>query len=348
MDRELARILDANFNRAREGLRVAEEFARFVVQDRRLTEAAKGFRHELADAARTIDPDGELLGARDTAGDLGTTLATPGESARGSPGEVATTAAKRVGEALRVLCEYAKVIDPVTAGRLDQLRYRFYDWERSLAGAADRRRFERVRLYLLLTAGYCRDGDWRSAAESAIAGGVDAIQLREKDLGDGEFLDRAAWLAARCRDAGVLCVINDRADVARLVDADGVHVGRWDLPVPAARRIVKVSQFVGTSTHNPDELAAAITAGADYVAIGPMFASATKPAYRVAGPAYAADAIDRLDAAGIPHVAVGGITAENVGELLAVGVRRIAVCQAILRADDVAAATRALKSRLPS
>ncbi|MDD4890522.1 MAG: thiamine phosphate synthase [Phycisphaerae bacterium] len=347
MERELARILDANFNRAREGLRVAEEYARFVIEDTRLAGQAKQFRHELADAARRIDPAaGELLGARDTAGDVGAAVHTESESARASAADVATAAAKRVGEALRVLCEYAKVVDAPTAAGMDQLRYRFYDWEKWLSGAADRRRIARASVYLLLTGRHCPRGDWQSAARAAIAGGADVIQLREKDLDDGELLRRAHWLVEICRAAGVLSVINDRPDIARLSDADGVHVGTTDLPVAAVRRIVKPSQFVGTSTHAVDQLEDAIAAAPDYVALGPMFPTATKPDYAVAGPQYAAAALARLDALGLPHVAVGGITLENVAQLAALGVRRVAVCSAIQSAPDIAAATRAFKAAM--
>lgn len=348
MDREIARILDANFNRAREGLRVAEEFARFVIEHRPLAEQAKGFRHELADLARRLDPEGELLAARDTAGDLGTTLSADGEATRASAGQVATVAAKRVGEALRVLCEYAKVVDAALAGRLDQLRYRFYDWEKHLASAATRPTFAGVRVYLLLSECFCRGGDWRGAAVAAIEGGVGAIQLREKELEGGELLDRARWLVETCRRAGVLTIINDRPDIARLCDADGVHLGQGDLPVAAGREVLKSHQSIGVSTHNAGELERAIAAGPDYVAVGPMFSTKTKPQYGVSGPDYAKSAIDRLAAAGIPHVAVGGITADRVAELRAAGVRCVAVCQGILSASDVPAATRALDAALTS
>lgn len=344
MERDLARILDANFNRAREGLRVAEEYARFVVEDLRLAGQAKHFRHALAAAATALDPRGEMLFARDTAGDVGTTLA--GTSARLSAADVATAAAKRVGEALRVLCEYAKPVNLAVAAELDQVRYRFYDWEKTVAGAADRRRFARVRLYLLLTAQYCRTGDWQATARAAIDGGVDAIQLREKDLDDSDLLARASWLADTCRAAGVLSIVNDRPDIAWLSRVDGVHVGRRDMPVSAARRIVQPQQLIGTSTHSPGELDEALACGPDYVALGPMFASCVKPDYGVAGVGYARPAIAKLDAAGVPHVAIGGITVENVGQLAAAGVRCVAACTAILAADNVAAAARSIKSSL--
>lgn len=346
MERSLARILDANFNRAREGLRVVEEFARFAADDARLAESVKRMRHELADAARRLDPAGTMIESRDTAGDVGAALHTDSESRRGSPADVATAAAKRVGEALRVLCEYAKLTDPAVAAGLDALRYRFYDWEKWLAGAADRRRIARARVYLLLTADCCRGGDWQAATRAAIDGGVDVIQLREKNLDGGELLNRAGWLAETCRSAGVLSVINDRPDIARLAGADGVHVGRSDLPVSAVRGIIRPTQFVGVSTHAMDQLDEAIAVGPDYVAMGPMFATTTKPDYAVAGPEYAAAALPRLAAAGLPHVAVGGVSLDNVAQLVERGVRCVAVCSAILRTDDVAAATRQFKSRL--
>jgi thiamine-phosphate pyrophosphorylase len=345
MQPEIARILDANLNRAREGLRVAEDFARFVVEDRRLAEQAKLFRHALADAARALEASGgkPLLSARDTAGDVGTDIRTDSEVTRAAPAAVATAAAKRVGEALRVLCEFAKLAEPRVAEQLDQLRYRFYDWEKWLATAGDRGRIRRAKVYLLLSQRLCRGGDWRSAARAAIDGGVDVIQLREKDLPDGQLLDRAAWLVELCRAAGVLSVINDRPDIAKLAGADGVHVGRDDLPAPAARRIVRATQFVGTSTHAPDQLEDAIAANADYIALGPMFPTSTKPDYAVAGVEYARAGIARLDGLGIPHVAVGGITPANAAQLAAAGVRCVAVSSAILCAEDIPAAVRAIR-----
>jgi len=348
MQTEIARMLDANLNRAREGLRVAEDFARFVVEDRRLAEQAKLFRHALADAARTLEAAGResLLAARDTAGDVGAAVRTESETTRAAPADVAAAAAKRVGEALRVLCEFAKLANPAVAEQLEQLRYRFYDWEKWLASAGDRGRIRRARVYLLLTQRLCRGGDFQSAARVAIDAGIDAIQLREKELPDGQLLDRAAWLVELCRPAGVLSVINDRPDIARLAGADGVHVGRDDLPVPAARRIVRPTQFIGTSTHAPDQLEDAIAAGADYVALGPMFPTTTKPQYAVAGVDYARAAVARLDGLGVPHVAVGGINPDNAARLAAAGVRCVAVSSAILGAHDIAAAVRAIRAAL--
>ena len=377
MHRDLARILDANFNRAREGLRVAEEFARFVVEDAALAEQARQFRHDLAGIAARLDPTGRLLvEARDTAGDVGTAAQTTSPASRQSANEVATAAAKRVGEALRVLCEYAKAagsvpvrssgggegtpygvttnssealptdkMNPIPV-ELDRMRYRFYDWEKSLAGAADRGRIRRAGLYLLLTQSACRDRAWKAAARAAIDGGADVIQLREKDLPDSERLDRAAWLAELCREANVLCVVNDRPDIARLAGADGVHVGQADLPIAAVREIIKPSQFVGVSTHSPEQLAAAITAGPDYIALGPAFATSTKPDYAVAGIETVRAGVARLAELNIPHVAVGGITLGNVRQLVEAGVRCVAVCSAILSAEDIALACQQFKQAL--
>lgn len=348
MQPEVARILDANFNRAREGLRVAEEFARFIAEDRRLAEQAKIFRHTLAAAARRLESAGKnlLLECRDTAGDVGTALKTDSEFSRPSADAVAAAAAKRVGEALRVLCEYTKLVEPTVAAELENLRYRFYDWEKWLVTASDRRRIRVARVYLLLSENLCPDGDWQAAARAAIDAGVDVVQLREKRLADTELLARAQWLVEQCKANGVLSIINDRPDIARLVNSDGVHIGRDDLPVWAARKIVRPTQLIGTSTHSAGELTDAITAGADYVALGPMFASTTKPEYGVAGLAYAQLGLGRLAKAGIPHVAIGGITQANVAELAAIGIRCVAMSSGLLSAADLAAAVRAVKSAL--
>jgi len=338
MDPRVARILDANLNRAREALRVMEDYARFALDDRAGSESVKRLRHALADCAGTLPADA-LLTARDTPGDVGTRITTESERRRADARAVCTAAAKRLPEALRTLEEYAKTQDPQLAGRFEALRYRAYELEARLLLGADRTaRFARVNLYVLITASLCR-GDWLATAKQAIDGGAGCLQLREKDLPDRQLLERAKRLVELCRSRNVLCIVNDRPDIALLSDADGVHVGQDDLTVSDARRIVGADRLVGISTHDPAQFRAALETQSDYIAVGPMYPSPTKPQEHVPGPALLEEAVAGTER---PVVAVGGITPPRVPELIAAGGRCICVCSAVLEAPDVARAARAL------
>ena len=344
MTGELIRIIDANFNRSREALRVMEEYARFVLEDQAATEALKSLRHELTETIEALLPTEELLAARDTPGDVGTALSAPAERRRADAGAVFTAAAGRLAESLRALEEYGKVIDPAAAARLEACRYRGYELGKRLSFVGRRHeRLRQARLYLLVTASLCR-GDWLETIAQVAQAGADVVQLREKDLEDGELLRRAQRAAQVCRDSDTLFILNDRPDIARLCQADGVHLGQDDLPVAAVRRIVGPDMLVGLSTHNPAQLAEALRQEPDYLAVGPMFASETKPQDHIAGPELLAQAAGQTD---LPIVAIGGINAGNLGQLQPGRRFCAAVCSAVISQPDPAAVTTELLSLLP-
>jgi thiamine-phosphate pyrophosphorylase len=197
---------------------------------------------------------------------------------------------------------------------------------------------QHLQLYLLFTPGLCRHDAWWTL-EEAIAGGVDLVQWRVKDR-DRDGLDRCLAL---CATHGVPVVVNDDVELAAATDAAGAHVGQHDLPPAEARRRLRRDQWLGVSTHDVDEFERAITAGADHVGFGPMFATTTK-GYAAGQPQGALRAI--LGRAPVPVYAIGGITADNVGRVLGEGATRIAVSAAILATDDPRAAARALASCL--
>jgi thiamine-phosphate pyrophosphorylase len=328
---ELFRIIDANFNRSREALRVLEEYARFALDDRSATEALKLLRHELTEAVGGLLPAEQRLAARDAAGDVGAEVTVPAELRRPDMGAVLDAAAGRLAESLRVLEEYGKVIEPAVATRFEACRYRCYEIGQKLAFAGRRhRRMGEARLYVLVTEALCR-GDWLRTVEQVARAGADVIQLREKGLPDGELLRRADQAAEVCRENDTLLVVNDRPDIAKLCRADGVHLGQGDLPASAARRIVGPEMLVGLSTHNRRQLAEAVKQRPDYLAVGPMFASPTKPQACLAGPELLAHALAQTD---LPVVAIGGITADNVDQLRPARACCIAVCSAVLAHPD--------------
>lgn len=332
------RIIDANLNRAREALRVVEEHARFVIEDAVLSADVKQTRHDLR-AAVPQALAGKLPAARDIVGDVGARVTTEAESSRASTGDVAIAACKRATEALRAIEEYAKLEDAAFAAAIEAIRYRAYDLERRLAitaSAADR---IPSGVYALLTEAHCR-GDWRQAADALIAGGAKIIQLRERNLPDVELLVRAKWLVDRCRAAGVLSIINDRADIAAASGADGVHLGQDDLPVSAARRILSAGKIVGISTHTRKQAEAAIRLAPDYIAVGPMFATETKPQDHIAGP----ETLREVRAmTALPLVAIGGVTPENADEPVSSGANLVCACSALTMTGNVKESTIALR-----
>lgn len=181
---------------------------------------------------------------------------------------------------------------------------------------------------------------------AALAAGVDVVQLRLKDAADDDaILREAAVVRAACTEAGALFVLNDRPDLVAAAGADGVHVGQDDVPVAQARVLVGPDRIVGLSTHSPEQLAAAAGAdgGVDYVGVGPVHATPTKPGRAAVG----LDLVRHAAAhAALPWFAIGGIDVANAGAVRAAGATRIAVVRAITEAADPAAATRALRAAL--
>ncbi len=365
----ILRILDANFNRAREGLRVIEDFVRFGLDDADLSAALKSIRHDFSLATQPLAD--RAIPHRDVSGDVGTQIAMPSETARESERQLVVANCKRLGESLRSIEEHAKLIDPSLAATVEQLRYRFYTVEATIAQRLRplATRFAQVRLYVLITEEACRvrrdegggtrdeggvgqfipppsalipSRDWLACARLAIAGGADCLQLREKNMDGGELLRRARLLVELCRQHDVLCIINDRADIAVLSDADGVHVGQSDLSVRDVRRIVG-DKLVGVSTHEIAHARKAVEDGADYIGVGPIFKSPTKPREFVAGLEYARQVASQIR---IPAVGIAGIRIENLESVLAAGLKAVAVTQAVVGAEDVESAAASFKYKM--
>jgi thiamine-phosphate pyrophosphorylase len=328
---DAARVLDADANRAREALRVVEDYCRFVLDDAFLSNECKQLRHDLTDALGLVR-DLDLLAARDTGHDVGTTLSTPAEQSRQSLAEVAQANLKRLQEALRSLEEFGKLYGAYLGERLEQLRYRAYTLERALLlNAPARARLRGVRLCVLVSGAACTAAlDWTIA--EAAAGGAGMIQLREKNLSDRALLERARQVRHWTRKAGVLFIVNDRPDIARLAEADGVHLGQDDVPIQQARRILGGEALVGVSTHNLEQFRQAVRDGASYVGVGPAFPSGTKQFEALAGLEYIRQVVQ--EGSTVPAFVIGGVIPETVAAAAAAGAKRIAVGQAVCAADD--------------
>lgn len=345
----LSRIIDANLNRAREALRVAEDIARFSLDDADLTHSLKALRHDLvaASAALPLDPL-QRLAHRDTPADVGTSITTPEEMSRQGIAHIAQAACARLSEALRSLEEASKALPngQRSAKLFEQLRYRAYELEKRLLSSLPTGRARQWRLCVLVTQALCTHHPWDRVASLAIDASADCLQLREKSLPDADLLARARHLVslARAAPSRPAVIINDRPDIALLSGADGVHLGQTDLPIADVRALAGHRLLVGLSTTNLDQARAARRAGADYLGLGPMFHSTTKHKDHLAGPAYLRTFLADPDLASLPHLAIGGITPDNVATLRDAGCRGVAVSSAVCSAPDPAAACRLLLS----
>ncbi|QDT65727.1 thiamine phosphate synthase [Calycomorphotria hydatis] len=343
IDSSVWRILDAAANRCREGLRVLEDYARFVLDDAHLSRIAKEQRHELSDALQLL-PSTQLIFSRNTTEDVGTGISLDSEQTRETIPHLVTANAKRVQEALRTLEEYGKTMDDRFSRRMEALRYLSYTLERALFCTVERNRLLAThRLYLLLPGSGSSQFDPLDLAKVAIAGGVDVIQLREKELPDGELIAVAHELRALTRATDTLLIINDRPDIAAAVGADGVHLGQDDLSIRDARRILGTGKLIGRSTHTIEQARQAVLSGADYLGVGPTFPSTTKSFEEYAGLDFVRQVAAEIQ---LPWFAIGGINENNLNEVINAGAKRVAVSGAILNAESRLTATQQLKQEL--
>jgi thiamine-phosphate pyrophosphorylase len=341
---DLARVVDAAANRAREGLRVVEDYCRFVLDDAFLCGELKRLRHDLTAALAGFAP-ALLLAARETERDVGTAITTEAEQSRYSLLEVAQINLKRLQEALRSLEEFGKLSGGRTGAALERVRYQAYTLERAVVlGTTARQRLAQARLYVLLSAKQCA-GSLERTVQEAAAGGAHVIQLREKGLSERELLERAREVRRWARAAGVLFIVNDRPDIARLVEADGAHLGQDDLPVKEARRILGPDALIGVSTHNLDQVRRAILDGAGYIGVGPTFPSGTKDFATLGGLEFVRATLAETT---LPAFVIGGVNLRTIGAAVAAGARRVAVIQAIAQADDPRSAAAQLLFALDS
>ncbi len=197
-------------------------------------------------------------------------------------------------------------------------------------------------LYVVTDAGLSRGRSHLAVIEAAIAGGATVVQYREKAAATRQMIAEAQALRELTRRVGVPLIVNDRLDVALAIDADGVHVGQDDMPAALARRLIGPDKILGVSTANLAEAMQAVQDGADYLGVGPVLATPTKPD---AAPPIGMDGLREICRhVPIPVVAIGGINATNAADAIAAGAQGIAVVSAVVAAEDVATAARQLRA----
>jgi thiamine-phosphate pyrophosphorylase len=338
------RVLDANFDRCLEGIRVLEDTARFVLDDAAASEALRDARHQVMHALAPVDR--ELVAARRSAADVGATPLLP-EEPRAALYDVVRANAKRAEEALRVLEEYARL--PEVAGRVDvaplkTARYALYQAEHLLTGRLSRSdRSAAIRgVYLIIDPTLTGGRPELQVAEAALKGGVTAIQWRDKHREKGLQLPILKELKVLCGRYGALLFTNDHPDLGMAAGADGVHVGQKDLPLAAVRAMTPADFLIGTSNATADEAAASDHDGADYIAVGAIYATTSKDDTRPAG----LETLAKVRAlTKRPIVAIGGVNAGNIAPVIAAGADAVAVISAVAMAVDVEAAARELTTK---
>ena len=335
----VARLIDANLDRAREGLRVIEDWCRFGLDRDDFVRPLKDWRQQLGEHHHD-----RYRQARSTATDRAAGLSHPAQARRSSVTAIIKANASRVQEALRVLEEFGRNTDPELAQAAAEIRYCLYDLEvRVLEACGHQYRLQQLeQAKLCLITDPDRDNNLERllhGVEAALSAGVNLVQFRRKQGTDQQRLLEAKALANLCRRFEALFIINDRIDLALLVDADGVHLGQDDLPLAEARQLIGPGRLLGRSTHNLDQLLMAQQEGADYVGVGPVFPTQTKPERTPAGLSWVQEASQH---ASLPWFAIGGIDSQTICSVCSAGAERVAVVSAIMGSNDPAEASRIL------
>jgi len=327
------RIIDVNLNRACEGLRVLEDTARLLLDDATLSRRLKVMRHQLATADAAFNVS--LLQSRDAAHDVGQSTTAPGQEATKDLTLLVVANSRRVQESLRTIEEFVKtgIASQLNSDQLLKTRFEVYEIEREMVSRLNRRDGSRkvTGLHAIIDTEALAGRKHLEIACQLINGGARAIQLRDKITPKGDLIPLARELRALCEDHGVLFIMNDYLDLALASGAHGLHLGQDDLPLAAAREMLPINVIVGISTHSVTQAQAAAAAGADYIAVGSVFPTPTKDEAIIIG----LDGLRQIrEAVAVPIVAIGGITAANVADVMGAGADSVAVISAILRSDD--------------
>jgi len=346
ISRQTLRIIDANLNRIGEGLRILEDLARLVLNDTTLTQQLKTMRHEILRSDWSFHQ--QLLQARNSEGDIGINIEVPGEEKQRELPTTVVANSKRVQESLRVMEELSKIPGTIPESdpeKFKQARFNLYTIEQTLLSKLLRQ--DKIKhmpgLYVIIDTQVLEGRSHIETASQAIRGGAKTIQLRDKLSSKKELLPIAQQLKNLCTEHKILFIINDYLDLALAVDADGVHLGQDDLPIPIARKLLPIDKILGCSTTAVNQAITAETEGADYIAVGSIYPTSSKETAKVVG-------LERLcqirQAVTLPLVAIGGITKDNAAEVMAAGADSVAVISAILQAESPEDAARQIAGRL--
>ncbi len=326
VDTSVAQLIDANLDRAKEGLRVVEDWCRFNLGREDIVIQLKNWRQQLG--AHHFE---SYKKSRSTATDQGLGLSHPAQLKRTKPIEIVSANCARIQEATRVLEEFTRLSNPELATTAANIRYGVYEIEKKLLESSiSSRRHRKLNSCKICLITHPQQ-DLIQKVKLALEGGVGMIQFRCKKYSDLEKISQARQIASLCKEYKSLFIINDRLDIALAVDADGVHLGQNDIPTNIARKILGEERLIGKSTNCLEQLHLAHQEGCDYLGVGPINKTSTKPEINPVGLSYVREASKESN---LPWFAIGGINESNIKEVASSGAKKIAVIGAIMNSDN--------------
>lgn len=314
------RIIDANLNRAAEGLRVVEDIARFYFNSEEFSRKLKFFRHRLRKKMLDLNP--KLIFLRDSKNDIGLTVSRQTRlDDKKNCLDLVSSNFKRIQEALRTIEENLKVVSQYKRSKsIEKLRFEIYTLEKQFASLFANKLPQGI--YGIISEKYSNGETIQSVVKEMIKDNIKIIQYSEKQNQKSFKImyDECKKIRELTLDQGVIFIINDYLELAMLVDADGVHLGQDDISVENARRVVG-NKIIGVSTHSPKEAQHAEKSRADYITAGPVFKDDPKKKDEGAGLKYLEYAVQNSN---LPVVAIGGINEYNLTQVLKKGAKIVA------------------------
>ena len=326
--KEMNRLLDANINRVSEGIRVVEDVARFVYNQKEFSKELREKRHYLRKLF--IQKDNDFLNSRDTKKDVGIEITKDSLlDKKSNIKHVVLGNFKRIQEGLRSIEEISKIsCDYSISKEVEALRYSFYNLEKEFMGSLKPE--IPLGLYGITAENFSKGRSNYEIVTEMIKSGIKIIQYREKFKSLREKLEEAKILCELCKKNNVLFIVNDHVDIALMVDADGVHVGQEDMPVSEIRKILGANKIIGLSTHSVEDADKAVLQDVDYIGVGPIFPTTTKDRTAV-GIEYMEYVEKNIN---LPYIAIGGIKESNLSQVVEKGAKRIALVSEIVGSDE--------------
>jgi len=319
-------IIDANLDRAREGLRVLEDWARFGLGKGRYVERIKNFRQILGKNHLEVYKQ-----SRNHIEDKSKGLTHQEQINRKTSEQIISSNSGRVQEALRVIEEFSRPHNHELSQIASEIRYEIYTIEVELLSLSKRKKSEKILIENDLYVITDQKDNLLEIIEEILIAGVRIIQHRFKTGTDKDHLKEAIQIKNLCKRYNSLFIINDRLDIALASDADGIHLGQDDLDLKTARKLLGYSKIIGISASNDIDISNALEEGCDYIGIGPVFETTTKKNKKPMGIAKIKTLTKDLD---IPWFAIGGIKSKDISNLKSNGLKKVALVSELMNSED--------------
>ena len=325
-DLRISQIIDANLDRAREGLRVLEDWARFGLGKEEFVIRIKNFRQILGKNHLEI-----YKTSRNYIEDKCKGLSHPQQINRKSPEKIISSNSARVQEALRVIEEFSRNHNNKLSNIAAKIRYEIYTLEIELLNSNSRKTAELIisknNLYFITD----KRENLLEIVEKILLGGVKIIQHRFKEGNDKDHIKEAIKIKRLCEKYNSLFIVNDRVDIAMASNADGIHLGQEDMDITTARKLIGCSKIIGITASNSTDINNALNNGCDYIGVGPVFKTKIKKNKGPLGIERLKSLTKDLD---IPWFAIGGINKTNISSLKNHGISKVALVSGLLNSED--------------